>query len=73
MKMILFNQNPMITKLLESVSKKLELSMQDFNRYQELSTRLKEDPEWILIADDECLEKTRPSGLARIKRDHLSK
>ncbi|WRB90262.1 hypothetical protein KVD94_01420 [Helicobacter pylori] len=57
MKMILFNQNPMITKLLESVSKKLELSMQDFNRYQELSTRLKEDSEWILIADDECLEK----------------
>lgn len=57
MKMILFNQNPMITKLLESVSKKLELSMKDFNRYQELSTRLKEDPEWILIADDECLEK----------------
>ncbi len=57
MKMILFNQNPMITKLLESVSKKLELSMQDFNRYEELSARLKEDPEWILIADDECLEK----------------
>ncbi|WP_441739847.1 hypothetical protein [Helicobacter pylori] len=57
MKMILFNQNPMITKLLESVSKKLELSMEDFNRYQELSTRLKEEPEWILIADDECLEK----------------
>ncbi|GAA8232611.1 hypothetical protein HpBT150_02210 [Helicobacter pylori] len=57
MKIILFNQNPMITKLLESVSKKLELSMQDFNRYQELSTRLKENPEWILIADDECLEK----------------
>ncbi|ADI34429.1 poly E-rich protein [Helicobacter pylori v225d] len=57
MKMILFNQNPMITKLLESVSKKLELSMEDFNRYQELSTCLKEDPEWILIADDECLEK----------------
>ncbi len=57
MKMILFNQNPMITKLLESVSKKLELSMQDFNRYEELSTRLKEEPEWILIADDECLEK----------------
>ncbi len=57
MKMILFNQNPMITKLLENVSKKLELSMEDFNRYQELSTRLKEDPEWILIADDECLEK----------------
>ncbi|GAA9907730.1 chemotaxis regulatory protein ChePep [Helicobacter pylori] len=57
MKMILFNQNPMITKLLESVSNKLELSMEDFNRYQELSTRLKEDPEWILIADDECLEK----------------
>ncbi|RVZ80942.1 hypothetical protein [Helicobacter pylori] len=57
MKMILFNQNPMITKLLESVSKKLELSMEYFNRYQELSARLKEDPEWILIADDECLEK----------------
>ncbi|GAA8904194.1 chemotaxis regulatory protein ChePep [Helicobacter pylori] len=57
MKMILFNQNPMITKLLESVSKKLELSMEDFNRYQELSTHLKEEPEWILIADDECLEK----------------
>ncbi|GAA7929704.1 chemotaxis regulatory protein ChePep [Helicobacter pylori] len=57
MKMILFNQNPMITKLLESVSKKLELSMEDFNHYQELSTRLKEEPEWILIADDECLEK----------------
>ncbi|MCQ2880416.1 hypothetical protein JT220_01785 [Helicobacter pylori] len=57
MKMILFNQNPMITKLLESVSKKLELPMENFNRYQELSVRLKEDPEWILIADDECLEK----------------
>ncbi|GAA6828042.1 chemotaxis regulatory protein ChePep [Helicobacter pylori] len=57
MKMILFNQNPMITKLLESVSKKLELSMEDFNRYEELSARLKEDLEWILIADDECLEK----------------
>ncbi|WP_434645288.1 hypothetical protein ACPDJT_05600 [Helicobacter pylori] len=57
MKMILFNQNPMITKLLESVSKKLELSMENFNHYQELPTRLKEDPEWILIADDECLEK----------------
>ncbi|MFP6208708.1 hypothetical protein ACLGCU_02095 [Helicobacter pylori] len=57
MKMILFNQNPMITKLLESVSKKLELSIENFNHYQELSTRLKEDPEWILIADDECLEK----------------
>ncbi len=57
MKIILFNQNPMITKLLESVSKKLELSMEYFNRYQELSTRLKEDLEWILIADDECLEK----------------
>ncbi|WRC27998.1 hypothetical protein KVE89_01615 [Helicobacter pylori] len=57
MKIILFNQNPMITKLLESVSKKLELSMEDFNHYQELSTRLKEEPKWILIADDECLEK----------------
>ncbi|MGN8457735.1 hypothetical protein ACR9MR_02405 [Helicobacter pylori] len=57
MKMILFNQNPMITKLLESVSKKLELSIENFNHYQELSVRLKEDPEWLLIADDECLEK----------------
>ncbi|KHL89811.1 poly E-rich protein [Helicobacter pylori] len=57
MKMILFNQNPMIAKLLESVSKKLELPMENFNHYQELSARLKEDPEWILIADDECLEK----------------
>ncbi|MFP6211288.1 hypothetical protein ACLGCF_00665 [Helicobacter pylori] len=57
MKMILFNQNPMITKLLESVSKKLELPMENFNHYQELSARLKKDPEWILIADDECLEK----------------
>ncbi|WP_181234900.1 hypothetical protein [Helicobacter pylori] len=57
MKMILFNQNPMITKLLESVSKKLELSVENFNHYQDLSTRLKEDPEWVLIADDECLEK----------------
>ncbi|GAA7328749.1 hypothetical protein [Helicobacter pylori] len=57
MKMILFNQNPMITKLLESVSKKLELSVENFNHYQKLFTRLKEDPEWVLIADDECLEK----------------
>ncbi len=57
MKMILFNQNPMITKLLESVSKKLELPMENFNHYQELSACLKKDPEWILIADDECLEK----------------
>ncbi|WRA09123.1 hypothetical protein KVM17_01570 [Helicobacter pylori] len=57
MKMILFNQNPMITKLLESVSKKLELPMENFNRYEELSTCLKEEPEWILIADDECLDK----------------
>ncbi|WRB12183.1 hypothetical protein KVJ86_01660 [Helicobacter pylori] len=57
MKMILFNQNPMITKLLESVSKKLELSVENFNHYQELSARLKEDSEWVLIADDECLEK----------------
>ncbi len=57
MKMILFNQNPMITKLLESVSKKLELSAENFNHYQELSARLKEEPEWVLIADDECLEK----------------
>ncbi|TPH45906.1 chemotaxis regulatory protein ChePep [Helicobacter pylori] len=57
MKMILFNQNPMIAKLLESVSKKLELPIENFNHYQELSTRLKKDPEWLLIADDECLEK----------------
>lgn len=57
MKMILFNQNPMIEKLLESVSKKLELPMENFNHYQELSARLKGDPEWLLIADDECLEK----------------
>ncbi|MCQ2756965.1 hypothetical protein JT066_01570 [Helicobacter pylori] len=57
MKMILFNQNPMIAKLLESVSNKLELSMENFNHYQELSARLKKDPEWLLIADDECLEK----------------
>ncbi|GAA9603994.1 chemotaxis regulatory protein ChePep [Helicobacter pylori] len=57
MKIILFNQNPMITKLLESVSKKLELPMENFNHYQELSARLKENQEWLLIADDECLEK----------------
>ncbi|NHA61264.1 hypothetical protein [Helicobacter pylori] len=57
MKMILFNQNPMIAKLLESVSKKLELSIENFNHYQELSAYLKEDTEWLLIADDECLEK----------------
>ncbi|WRE98857.1 hypothetical protein KVE15_01605 [Helicobacter pylori] len=57
MKMILFNQNPMITKLLESVSKKLELSIENFNHYQELSAHLKKDPKWLLIADDECLEK----------------
>ncbi|WP_120825668.1 hypothetical protein [Helicobacter pylori] len=57
MKMILFNQNPMIAKLLESVSKKLELPMENFNHYQELSVHLKKDPEWLLIADDECLEK----------------
>ncbi|RVY48865.1 chemotaxis regulatory protein ChePep [Helicobacter pylori] len=57
MKVILFNQNPMITKLLESVSKKLELPMENFNHYQELSACLKKDPEWLLIADDECLEK----------------
>ncbi|GAA8388910.1 hypothetical protein KVF05_01590 [Helicobacter pylori] len=57
MKIILFNQNPMITKLLESVSKKLELPMENFNHYQELSAHLKENQEWLLIADDECLEK----------------
>ncbi|MCQ2836651.1 hypothetical protein JT224_01675 [Helicobacter pylori] len=57
MKMILLNQNPMIAKLLESVSKKLELSIENFNHYQELSAHLKKDLEWLLIADDECLEK----------------
>ncbi|GAA7372741.1 chemotaxis regulatory protein ChePep [Helicobacter pylori] len=57
MKMILFNQNPMIAKLLESVSKKLELSIENFNHYQELPAHIKKDPEWLLIADDECLEK----------------
>ncbi|WP_217608245.1 chemotaxis regulatory protein ChePep [Helicobacter pylori] len=67
MKMILFNQNPMITKLLESVSKKLELPMENFNRYQELSARLKEDPEWILIADDECLEKLDQADWLELK------
>ncbi|WQX22373.1 hypothetical protein E5P67_01580 [Helicobacter pylori] len=67
MKMILFNQNPMITKLLESVSKKLELPMENFNHYQELSARLKEDPEWILIADDECLEKLDQADWLELK------
>ncbi|ADU84349.1 hypothetical protein [Helicobacter pylori] len=57
MTMIVFNQNPMIAKLLESVSKKLELPMENFNHYEELSARLKKDPEWLLIADDESLEK----------------
>ncbi|WP_033750976.1 midas domain-containing protein [Helicobacter pylori] len=57
MTMIVFNQNPMIAKLLESVSKKLELPMEHFNHYEELSVRLKKDPEWLLIADDESLEK----------------
>ncbi len=47
----------MIEKLLESVSKKLELPIENFNHYQELSVHLKKDPEWLLIADDECLEK----------------
>ncbi|MCQ2679184.1 hypothetical protein JT068_01515 [Helicobacter pylori] len=67
MKMILFNQNPMITKLLESVSKKLELPMENFNHYQELSARLKEDPEWILITDDECLEKLDQADWLELK------
>ncbi len=57
MTMIVFNQNPMIAKLLESVSKKLELPMENFNHYEELSARLKKDLEWLLIADDESLEK----------------
>ncbi len=67
MKMILFNQNPMITKLLESVSKKLELLMENFNHYQELSACLKKDPEWILIADDECLEKLDQADWLELK------
>ncbi len=67
MKMILFNQNPMIIKLLESVSKKLELPMENFNHYQELSARLKEDPEWILITDDECLEKLDQADWLELK------
>ncbi|WP_367689495.1 chemotaxis regulatory protein ChePep [Helicobacter pylori] len=67
MKMILFNQNPMITKLLESVSKKLELPMENFNHYQELSAHLKKDPEWLLIADDECLEKLDQADWLELK------
>ncbi|WQW29793.1 hypothetical protein KVM37_01615 [Helicobacter pylori] len=67
MKMVLFNQNPMITKLLESVSKKLELLMENFNHYQELSACLKKDPEWILIADDECLEKLDQADWLELK------
>ncbi len=67
MKMILFNQNPMIKKLLESVSKKLELPMESHERYEELSTRLKENPEWLLIADDECLEKLDQADWLELK------
>ncbi len=67
MKMVLFNQNPMITKLLESVSKKLELLMENFNHYQELSACLKKDLEWILIADDECLEKLDQADWLELK------
>ncbi|GAA7820003.1 hypothetical protein HpCOL199_09370 [Helicobacter pylori] len=41
MKMILFNQNPMIAKLLESVSKKLELSIENFNTIKSCPHALK--------------------------------
>ncbi len=67
MKIILFSQNPMIKKLLESVSKKLELPMESHERYEELSTRLKENPEWLLIADDECLEKLDQADWLELK------
>ncbi len=57
----------MIKKLLESVSKKLELPMESHERYEELSTRLKENPEWLLIADDECLEKLDQADWLELK------
>ncbi|WP_187848598.1 hypothetical protein [Helicobacter pylori] len=67
MKIILFSQNPMIKKLLESVSKKLELPMESHERYEELSIHLKENPEWLLIADDECLEKLDQADWLELK------
>ncbi|CAJ99769.1 midas domain-containing protein [Helicobacter acinonychis] len=67
MTMILFSQNPMIKKLLESVSKKLELLIECFERYEELSARLKKDLEWLLIADDECLEKLDQADWLELK------
>ncbi len=67
MKIILFSQNPMIKKLLESVSKKLELPMESHERYEELSIRLKENPKWLLIADDECLEKLDQADWLELK------
>ncbi|WQT02420.1 hypothetical protein E5D97_03480 [Helicobacter pylori] len=67
MKIILFSQNPMIKKLLESVSKKLELLMESHERYEELSACLKENPEWLLIADDECLEKLDQADWLELK------
>ncbi len=57
----------MIKKLLESVSKKLELPMESHERYEELSIRLKENPKWLLIADDECLEKLDQADWLELK------
>ncbi len=57
----------MIKKLLESVSKKLELPIKSHERYEELSTRLKENQEWLLIADDECLEKLDQADWLELK------
>ncbi len=67
MKIILFSQNPMIKKLLESVSKKLELPIESHDHYEELSARLKENQEWLLIADDECLEKLDQADWLELK------
>ncbi len=57
----------MIKKLLESVSKKLELPIKSHERYEELSVRLKENQEWLLIADDECLEKLDQADWLELK------
>ncbi|WP_187858568.1 hypothetical protein [Helicobacter pylori] len=67
MKIILFGQNLMIKKLLESVSKKLELPMESHEHYEKLSVRLKENLEWLLIADDECLEKLDQADWLELK------
>ncbi len=67
MKIILFSQNPMIKKLLESVSKKLELPIKSHECYEELSIHLKENQEWLLIADDECLEKLDQADWLELK------